>query len=335
MPVDVPGDLFPRLEAALLVRQTILSSHDQGVVRLFNGFYEGCPGLVADLYARTLVLYGYDKDESAALALLDAAQTFYLANLPGVECVVQKVRYAREQKLRRGFVAYGQLPASSVVEHGITYCVDTCLHQDASFYPDTRNLRLWLKENCAGKTVLNLFAYTGSLGVAALAGGAHQVTQVDLKRKNLDIARQSARLNGFEEHRHLLEAADFFSKAAYYKRQGALFDVVILDAPFFSATAKGSVDLVNQNVRLVNKVRPLAADGGRLVVVNNALFLPGRDFFDHMLALGKDGYFNLLHIISIPQDITGFPETIVRTAPADPAPFNHPTKIMIMEVRRK
>jgi 23S rRNA (cytosine1962-C5)-methyltransferase len=328
-------ELISRLEAALQARSMLLQQHNQGVVRLFNGFYEGCPDLVADLYAGTLVLYGYGQEEQTALDLLNTAQAFYLSTLPGVDCVLQKFRYAQDASKRKGVLSYGDRLANSIVEQQVRYALDLRLNQDASFYADTRHLRSWLIQNSSGKNVLNLFAYTGSLGIAALAGGARQATQVDLKQKFLEIARQSARLNGFEASRHRLETADFFSKVAYYKRQGTLFDLAILDAPFFSTTGKGSVDLVNQSVRLVNKLRPLVVDGGRLVVVNNALFLSGKEFYERMSDLCQDGYLNIEEIIPIPEDITGYPETILRKPPADPQPFNHPTKILILRIKRK
>ncbi|MFN2324178.1 MAG: class I SAM-dependent methyltransferase, partial [Trueperaceae bacterium] len=80
-------------------------------------------------------------------------------------------------------------------EHGVCYGVDPLLHQDAGFYVDTRELRRWLLDHAEGKTVLNTFAYTGSLGVAALAGGAARVLQTDLNPRFLDAAKASTALN--------------------------------------------------------------------------------------------------------------------------------------------
>jgi 23S rRNA (cytosine1962-C5)-methyltransferase len=262
-------------------------------------------------------------------------QSFYLQALPWIDCVLQKFRYAESRNLRNGVIKFGLQPADWIEEHGVRYALDLRLNQDASFYPDTRHLRAWIIANSQGQRVLNLFAYTGSLGVAALAGQAQQVIQVDLKKKFLDLARRSVNMNAFDLAKMLLDSNDFFSRVAFYKRQGARFEQVIVDAPFFSTTRKGSVDLINQSVRLVNKLRPLVADGGRLVVVNNALFLSGKDFIGSMQALCQDGYLSIEQSIPIPEDICGYSDTIVRKPPVDPAPFNHPTKILVMTVRRK
>jgi 23S rRNA (cytosine1962-C5)-methyltransferase len=95
------------------------------------------------------------------------------------------------------------------------------------------------------------------------------------------------------------------------------------------------VDQQGETTRLINKVRPLIAHGGQLVVINNALFLPGADFMAELEALCQSDYLSLGEVIPIPEDITGYPETIVDKPPADPAPFNHPTKIAVLNVTRK
>jgi 23S rRNA (cytosine1962-C5)-methyltransferase len=323
------------LVRALEARLDLLDAEHNSALRLFAGFYEGCPDLVADLYARTLVLFDYAPSLRDGAGSLQQAQTCYLDRLPWIDCVVQKKRGASDQQGRRGIVTFGANPAQQITENGVIYAVDLLMNQDASFYLDTRNLRKWLLEHAAGWQVLNTFAYTGSLGIAALAGGAARVIQTDRSKKFLALARGSAMRNHLDLGKMKLRAADFFSEVARLKRQGTLFDCVILDPPFFSSTAKGTVDLVNESTRLINKVRPLIKDGGWLVTINNALFLSGQDYVKSLEALSQDGYLSIEQLILIPEDITGYPETIVDQPPSDPAPFNHPTKIAILKVKRK
>jgi 23S rRNA (cytosine1962-C5)-methyltransferase len=132
-----------------------------------------------------------------------------------------------------------------------------------------------------------------------------------------------------------LHGVDFFNEVAFLKRGGDLFDCVILDPPFFSSTSKGTVDLIHESTRLVNKVRPLIKDHGWLIAINNALYLSGKDYLQGLKTLCQDGYLAIKDTIPIPEDITGFPETIINSPPTDPAPFNHPTKIALLKVRRK
>jgi 23S rRNA (cytosine1962-C5)-methyltransferase len=186
-----------------------------------------------------------------------------------------------------------------------------------------------------GKTVLNTFAYTGSLGVAAQAGGASRVVHLDRNRAFLNVAKTSYTLNGWPIHKPDFQAGDFFSSVSRFRRTGELFDCVLVDPPFFSTTSKGTIDLVNESHRVINKVRPLVANDGYLVAINNALFVSGAEYMRTLESLCTDGYLSIEELIPVPPDFTGYPQTIVRTPPVDPAPFNHSTKIAALRVRRK
>ena len=220
-------------------------------------------------------------------------------------------------------------------ELAITQAVALQLNRDASFYLDTRNLRSWILKNLAGQRVLNTFAYTGSLGVAAQAAGAARVVQLDLNRNFLNVAKTSCTLNGFPIHKADFQTSDFWPLASRMIRAGELFDCVLLDPPFFASTSKGMVDAKNNYARLINKVRPLIADGGRLIAVNNALFVSGAEFMKTLKALCADGYLEIEELIPVVEDFTGYATTRIAAEVADPAPFNHSTKIAVLRVRRK
>ena len=91
----------------------------------------------------------------------------------------------------------GKAVDRKIRENDTWYAIDPMINRDASLYLDTRNVRLWARQNLRDKSVLNTFAYTGSLGVAALAGGASRVVQLDLNRQFLNVAKDSYTLNGF------------------------------------------------------------------------------------------------------------------------------------------
>ncbi len=330
-------DIISLLRAALLPRAPLLDQQHEAALRLFNGFYEGCPDVAIDLYGRTLLLHNYADDPEQAGPLLEAAQATLLAEFPWVTNVVVKPRRGRSDDEKQGLVVYGNLETLTkrIREHGIWYAVDLLLNRDASLYLDTRNLRLWAKEQLSGKTVLNTFAYTGSLGVAAQGGGAQRVVQLDLNRSFLNVAKTSYTLNGFPIDKANFLAGDFWTQINQLKRQDERFDCVFVDPPFFAATGKGTVDLQTNADRVINKVRPLIADGGKLVAINNALFVSGAAYLASLERLCADGYLSIEQLIPVPADFAGYPETRVSPAPVDPAPFNHPTKIAVLQVRRK
>ncbi len=307
----------------------------ENAFRLFNGFLEGSPDLSMDIYAQTLVVYNFADPPIEEPPFVQAARDYVLKSLPWLRSVVLKMRHASDQQLRQGQRVYGQAPDRKIREHGVWYAVDLMLNLDASLYLDTRNLRAWAIEQLAGKRVLNTFAYTGSLGVAAQAAGAAQVIQVDLNRRFLNLAKDSAALNGFPVQRADYRTGDFWVQVNQLKRAGELFDCVFVDPPFFSTTAHGTVDLVTESSRVINKVRPLVAHQGWLVAINNALFLSGAEYMEMLRGLCSDGYLSIEGIIPVPLDITGYAETRVGQLPVDPAPFNHATKIALLRVTRK
>ncbi len=324
-----------QLAAASEARGEALDPQHTTALRLFNGFYEGCPDLTVDLYARTLVLQNFADPVRRAQDLIQEAQDFYLEHFPWIQAIILKIRKGETITERRGIQVYGESSDHWIQENGVRYAIDLQMNQDASFYLDTRNLRSWALENLKGKSVLNTFAYTGSLGVAAMAGGASRVVHVDRSRKFLNLAKDSYTLNGFPIDKKDFLSGDFFSQVSQFKRSGELFDCIFVDPPFFSTTRKGTVDLVSESQRVINKVRPLVQDGGVLVAINNALFVSGESYIHTLESLGKDGYLSIDRLIPVPPDFTGYPHTIIRKPPVDPHPFNHPTKIAVLSVRRK
>jgi 23S rRNA (cytosine1962-C5)-methyltransferase len=321
------------LEKALGARTSLLNAQHESAFRLFNGFYEGEPGLVVDLYASTLVIHNYSDDPAQGRVIAVQAAQFLQDRLPWLRAGIVKSRNAVSLEERRGQLLFGEKPDTKIKEHNVWYSIDLTMNRDASFYLDTRNLRKWLIENMQGRTVLNTFAYTGSLGVAALAGGAERVLQHDLNRQFLNVAKTSYTLNGFPIRKEDFIAADFFTLAAKLKRTGESFDCVIIDPPFFSTTSKGQVDQVHESERLINKVRPLIRDGGKLIAINNALYLSGKEYMQTLESLCKDGYLSIRELISVPQDFIGYRQ--LREPITNPSPFNHSTKIAILDVKRK
>jgi 23S rRNA (cytosine1962-C5)-methyltransferase len=325
--------IFQLLENAIRARTDLFDSKHETAFRLFNGFTEGYPNLTIDVYGRTLVIHNY-ADEPAAEQLYIQEVTQYLRDtLLWLRAGIVKTRNSKTLVEKKGILVFGENPDSKIKEHAGWYAIDLTMNRDASFYLDTRQLRKWLIENMQGKSVLNTFAYTGSLGVAALAGGAAHVLQHDLNRKFLNLAKESYMLNGFPVHKQEFIAADFFPTIAMLKNTKQMFDCVMLDPPFFSTTSKGKVDQEKESARLINKVRPLINDGGYLVAINNALYVSGMEYMQTLENLCRDGYLQIQEIIPVPEDCIGY--NMVGKPITDPSPFNHSTKIAILKVRRK
>ena len=318
---------------AIAARQLLFNDPYESAFRLFNGFTEGDSSLSLDIYARTLVIHNYADDTTQNQHVIEDLVNALPNPLNWLRAGILKQRNGITQEDKRGVLLFGDSPDTRITEHGVSYALDLIMNRDASFYLDTSLLRKWLIENMSGKSVLNTFAYTGSFGVAALAGGASRVVQVDRNRHFLDLARKSYALNGFSVNRNDFLALDFFPAVSRFKTGKQTFDCVILDPPFFSSTSKGKVDQENESARLINKVRPLVNNSGYLIAINNALYVSGQESMQTLENLCKDGYMKIEELIPVPEHFVGYNR--VNKPITEPAPFNHSTKIAVLKVRRK
>ena len=324
--------LLTKLCAAFDAREALFDERHEAGFRLFNGFYEGEPALAIDLYAKTAVIHFYGNSGDEGRAIIDEAIQFLHVQLPWLQAILLKQRKGKTDEAKQGVLVFGDKVDNRIREHGIWYALDLTMNRDASLYLDTRNLRRWALDNLSGLEVLNTFAYTGSLGVAAMGAGASKVVQGDLNKRFLNVGKTSYTLNGFKINKKEFVSADFFPHMTRLNREKALFDCVFLDPPFFADSRNGKVDLAQNVTRLINKVRPLVRDGGRIVAINNALFLSGAEYMAALESLCVGGYVAVEEIVDISADFTGYPSTLEGKPITDPAPFNHSTKIAILRI---
>jgi 23S rRNA (cytosine1962-C5)-methyltransferase len=197
--------LFLLLEQALASRITLFEAPHESAFRLFNGFSEGYPDLAVDVYGRTFVIHNYADDPTNIQNqnLIQDIVKYLRTSLSWLRAGILKTRNSVIQEEKKGILVFGDKPDTKIKEHGVRYAIDLTMNRDASFYLDTCHLRKWLIENMPGKSVLNTFAYTGSLGVAAMAGGASLVAQTDRNGQFLNLAKDSYSLNGFPIHKKI------------------------------------------------------------------------------------------------------------------------------------
>ena len=93
------------------------------------------------------------------------------------------------------------------------------------------NLSGWIRANSSGRRISNLFAHTGSLGVAAAAGGARSVVHVDNKKSPLDAAREHHVLNDLPVDSRSFIVGNVYQQLARARRGTVALDGIILDPP--------------------------------------------------------------------------------------------------------
>jgi 23S rRNA (cytosine1962-C5)-methyltransferase len=279
------------LRAALAHRQPLLAElHAQGTdcYRLFHGSQEGAGGLTIDRYGPQLLVQSFHSSLERD-ALLEAQ---HLVNQQlGIDTLlVYNDRSQGHSRIDRSDPVYQAQPEALADllghEWGLNYRV-RARHagQDPLLFLDLRNARGWIKAHSAGKSVLNLFAYTCGVGLSAAAGGASAVINLDFAEGNLAVGRENAALNPGLAPMQFIQS-DYFPAIRqlaglpisarrghklpdYPRLQQRQFDRVVLDPPAWAKSAFGTVDLLRDYQSLLKPAILATAEGGVLICCNN------------------------------------------------------------------
>lgn len=183
--------------------------------------------------------------------------------------------FVRQRQRKQGRLGQYQRIAEemeffTVREAGLNFKVNLSDYLDTGLFLDHRITREMVRSEAAGKRVLNLFCYTGSFSVYAAAGGAAEVTSVDLSKTYLKWAEDNFELNGLKEEGkyHFLHED---VKQYLDKIKPASFDLVIMDPPTFSNSKRmvDFLDIQRDHVELINKVIVAMTHGGTLYFSTN------------------------------------------------------------------
>lgn len=152
-----------------------------------------------------------------------------------------------------------------ISEHGLRYWLDLGRKQNNGLFLDMRYGRRWVQAEARGKRVLNLFAYTCGFSVAALAGGAEQVVNLDMAKAALSRGRDNHRLNGHDLSRVSFLAHDLFKSWGKVRKLGP-YDMVIIDPPSFQ---KGSFVLGKDYRKVLRHLPELLTGQGQVLACIN------------------------------------------------------------------
>lgn len=181
------------------------------------------------------------------------------------------VKQRQRKENRQG--QYEKLSAESHIitahEAGLQFKVNLSDYLDTGLFLDHRITRSMVREEAKDKKVLNLFCYTGSFSVYAAAGGATEITSVDLSKTYLTWAEENMRLNGFDNPAHTFVHADVLQFLDTLKLN--TYDLVIMDPPTFSNSKrmKEFLDIQRDHVTLLNKVLLATKKDGVVYFSNN------------------------------------------------------------------
>lgn len=294
-----------RLQVAkdLRVALGLIGNPKNNTYRLVHGEGDNLPGLIIDVYDHTAVMQahsaGMHMDRLAIADALDAV----------MGDVVQHIYYKSETTLpykadlvatENGFLKGGS-PENVAMENGLLFHVDWLKGQKTGFFVDQRENRALLERYAHGRSVLNMFCYTGGFSFYAMRGGAKLVHSVDSSAKAIDLTNENVKLNFPGDDRHQAYAEDAFK---YLDRMGDQYNLIILDPPAFAkhrdALRNALRGYTKLNAKAFEKIRP----GGILFTFSCSQVVSKQDFRNAVFtAAAQSGRsVRILHQLTQPGD---------------------------------
>jgi len=235
----IDAAFFERRIARAIALRARLPIESDGV-RLIHGEADGLPGLIVDRYGDVLsaqfLSAGTERWKSTLADLL--LQATGLARI--YERSDSGVRKLEGLEPATGWLRGSGATEVTIREHGWKLTLDVAEGHKTGFYLDQRDNRKLFADTVRHfglQRVLNCYCYTGGFSIAALAGGAAQVTSVDSSAPALARASAHVALNGFDPARHEALDADVNQTLRDAMKAGKSYDAIVLDPPKFAPTA--------------------------------------------------------------------------------------------------
>jgi len=235
--------------------------------RLFHGrghAYENLSHVNVDWLSPVILITLYQAvDESWLLVQAKALQALIS------ECSSVQVQ-RRYEKFAPTQVLLGETINRTVVnENNRAYHIEFGKAQNSGLFLDMANGRSWVQQQAQDKNVLNLFAYTCAFSVAATAGGASKVVNIDLSKASLSKGRDNHQLNKLAKKdgkQVIFEGVDIFKSNSRIKKYGK-YDLLICDPPSFQ---KGSVNIERDYAKIIRKIPLWMNTGAKLMLCLNS-----------------------------------------------------------------
>lgn len=265
--------LTERLRCAIELRHHA-DLGDSDAYRLVNAEGDGLPGMTIDRYGDYLMVQLYSAAWRPHLKLV----TQILQELLTPHGIYEKSRPQKTRELEAVSDSknYGRLLAGKaapqrleVRENGLTFLVSLEQGLNTGLFLDQRRNRRDLMRRVKGKRVLNLFAYTGAFSVAAAASGAQQVTSVDTSPGYTNWARDNFTANRLDPRQHEFIVGDCLTVLTKLAQGRKSYDVILMDPPSFSTTAKSRFTTRGGTSDLVATALPLLTGNGLLITSSN------------------------------------------------------------------
>ena len=242
--------------------------------RIFHGRGQLFPEyshVCMDWYPPVVFVSAYDPIENRVEVLSWLRRVDKLSQ---IKTVMLQKRYERNSAAE---ILYGESKTRVIVEeNGLKFEILLGKQQNTGLFLDMQPLRVLLRENSKDKKVLNLFSYTCSLSVAALAGGARSVVNVDLSKTSMRWGERNHDLNGQDKDTITSLPFNVFTSWGRIKQEGR-YDLVIIDPPTYQ---RNSFSAERDYGAVLKKMRSLCSDKATIIAALNSPFLDEQFLLD-------------------------------------------------------
>lgn len=247
-----------RIQTAFELRLAIgVLGGSNNAYRLIHGEGDNLPGLIIDCYGHTAVMQAH------SVGMHISRHTICNALMMVMKDIIFNVYYKSDTTLphkaalgQENVFLVGGDEKNIAIENGLNFQVDWLKGQKTGFFVDQRDNRSLLEKFAKGRSVLNMFCYTGGFSVYAMRGGAKLVHSVDSSAKAIELTNKNISLNFPNDDRHKAFCEDAFK---YLDRNNDKYDLIILDPPAFAkhraALHNALKGYIRLNVKGFEKIR--------------------------------------------------------------------------------
>lgn len=275
-----------RIRSAIAFRRQFWRP-DTDSYRLVFGEADRLPGLIVDLFARTLVV------QILSLGMeqfLDPICETLLAEIKPERLILQHEEAIRSKEglpLYRRIFAGADQAQETILENGLKLTIDLASGQKTGYFLDQKANHAYLRPFVQGKKVLDCFTYIGGFALNALAGDASDVTAVDVSDAAMELTRANARQNGFSDRLTpvVANAFDFLREQA---RAKVRYDVIVLDPPAFAKSHSAQAGAARGYKEINLSALKMLESGGVLATHSCSFHMPEDLFLETVLSAARD-----------------------------------------------
>jgi 23S rRNA (cytosine1962-C5)-methyltransferase len=295
-----------KIAKAYAMRQSLgLVGEKNNTYRLVHGEGDSLPGLIVDVYQHTAVMQAHSIGMHTVRHDLAKA---IVASVPEVQNVYYKsettLPFKAQIELENGYLIGHETDNLDAIENELKFHVDWLRGQKTGFFVDQRENRSLLERYSAGKSVLNMFCYTGGFSVYAMRGGAKVVHSVDSSAKAMEMTDTNIAINFPNDNRHTSYAEDAFKFLNNIEHSSTQYDLIILDPPAFAKHRDALRNALKGYKRLNAKAFEQIAPGGILFTFSCSQVVSKEQFRLAVFSAAAESKRNvrILHQLSQPAD---------------------------------